>query len=368
MSATATLNPRAEVEALFRPATFGSRSLPHRIVMAPMTRSRAGEGNVVTDLTREYYRQRASAALIITEATQVSPQGVGYPDTPGIHTEAQVQAWRSVVDAVHAEGGTIVLQLWHVGRISHSMYHGGDSPVAPSAIAAEGRVFTAEGMKPFETPRALEAGEVREVVEQFRHGAKLALAAGFDGVEIHGANGYLIDQFLRDGSNQRNDRYGGSIENRMRFPLEVVDAVVNVWGADRVGVRISPLGGFNSMEDSDPEALFTAFAKALGKRGLGYLHIITDNAFADDPRSFDPLWLGSAFGGTVIAAGGFDAKAGADAIASGRADFVADGRDFIANPDLPVRYARGAEFAQPNATTFYGGGAEGSTDSPAVSD
>ena len=363
---TTTIAPRTEVEPLFRPTTIGPHAVAHRILMAPMTRSRAGEGHVVTDLPREYYRQRASAALIVTEATQVSPQGVGYPDTPGIHTEAQAEAWRSVVEAVHARGGRIFLQLWHVGRISHPMYHGGEKPVAPSAVAPEGEVFTAEGMKPFETPRALQTDEIPGVVAQFRHGAELARKAGFDGVEIHGANGYLVDQFLRDGSNRRTDRYGGSVENRLRFPLEVVDAVAEVWGPERVGVRISPLGAFNSMEDSDPKALFTAFARALGERNLAYLHVITDDAFADDPRSFDPLSLGPVFGGTVIAAGGYDAESGAKEIEDGRADLVAYGRAFIANPDLPARFARDAELADPDPSTFYGGGAEGYTDYPAA--
>jgi N-ethylmaleimide reductase len=355
-----------KIQSLFQPGSIGPLAVPNRMVMAPMTRSRAGEGKTVSDLTRAYYRQRASAALIITEASQVSTQGVGYPNTPGIHTDAQVAAWRAVVDDVHAAGGHIVLQLWHVGRVSHSMYHDGRAPVAPSAIAVDGEIFTAGGMKPFETPRALDASEIAEVVDDFRHGAEMARLAGFDGVEIHAANGYLIDQFLRDGANRRTDRYGGAIENRLRFPLEVVDAVTEVFGADRVGVRVSPLGGFNSMADSDPESLFRAFAGALGRRGLAYLHIITDDAFADDPRSFDQLSLGDAFGGTIIAAGGYDAESGAAEIDAGRADFVAYGRSFLANPDLPARFAQGADLNDPDPGTFYGGGSEGYTDYPVL--
>lgn len=356
---------RDSVAPLFTAATIGPFARAHRVIMAPMTRSRAAEGNVPTDATATYYAQRSSAALIVTEATQVSPLGVGYPDTPGIHTEAQVAAWRKVVDRVHAEGGVIFLQLWHVGRISHRMYHGGQLPVAPSAIAPEGEVYTAEGMTSFETPRALETDEIAGVVEEFRHGAEMARKAGFDGVEIHGANGYLLDQFLRDGANQREDRYGGSIENRLRFPLAVVDAVCGVWGPERVGIRISPLSGFNSMDDSNPEALFGTFARELGERGLAYLHVITDDSFADE-RSFDVLSLGRPFDGTVIAAGGFDAESAAAAIQSGRADFVAFGRPFLANPDLPARMAADAELNEPDPATFYGGGEVGYTDYPAL--
>ncbi len=362
---TALHATEGSVAPLFRPATLGPFTRPHRVVMSPMTRSRAAEGNAVTSQTATYYRQRASAALIVTEATQVSPGGVGYPSTPGIHTDAQVEAWRRVVDAVHAEGGVIFLQLWHVGRMSHPMYHGGALPVAPSAIAPLGEVFTAEGMKPFETPRALETDEIASVVAEFRHGAEMAKKAGFDGVEIHGANGYLIDQFLRDGSNRRTDRYGGSIENRLRFPLAVVDAVAAVWGPERVGVRISPLSAFNSMDDSHPAELFGAFARELGERSLAYLHIVTDDGFSDD-RSFDVLSLGEAFEGAVIAAGGFDAQSATEVVESGRADFVAFGRAFLANPDLPARLARGAELNAPDPSTFYGGGEEGYTDYPTL--
>ncbi len=367
MSPTAT-EPRTGVDALFRPVTVGALELPHRMVMAPMTRNRAAEGNVPSELAVEYYRQRASAALIVTEGSQVSSEGVGYPATPGIHTDAQVEGWRKVTDAVHAEGGRIALQLWHVGRISHPVFHGGDLPVAPSAVRPEGSVFTHEGEKDFVTPRALETDEVARVVEDFRLAARRAREAGFDAVEIHGANGYLLDQFLRDGSNRRTDRYGGSVENRLRFPLEVVDAVVEEWGADRVGVRIPPLGAFNDMRDSDPQTVFAAFAEELGRRELAYLHVIRDDAFAEEPVSFDPLVLGEVFGGTLIAASGYDAEEAARAIEEGPADLVAFGRSFLANPDLPRRAREGAGLNEPDPASFYGGEAEGYVDYPFLDD
>ena len=249
---------------LFAPFQLGPLLLPNRVVMAPMTRNRAGAGNVPTALNADYYGQRAAAGLIVTEATQVSPEGVGYPGTPGIHTDAQVEGWRRVTDAVHRAGGRIFLQLWHVGRISHpSLQPGGALPVAPSAIAAEGQVFTHSGLQPFVVPRPLETREIAGVVAQFEAGARHALAAGFDGVELHAANGYLIDQFLRDGTNRRTDRYGGSLENRTRFLREVVEAVAAVWDPERVGVRLSPWSDFNSMHDSDPPAIFGYVARAL---------------------------------------------------------------------------------------------------------
>ena len=362
-----TLSVRPDVAALFPPMRLGPYDLDNRMVMAPMTRSRATEESVPPGTAVTYYRQRASAGLIVTEGTQVHPEGVGYPSTPGIHTEEQVEAWRRITDAVHADGGRIFLQLWHVGRISHPQYHDGEKPVAPSAIRPEGSVYTAEGMKEFGEPRALTTEEIPERVAMYRRGAELSMDAGFDGVEIHGANGYLVDQFLRDGSNQRTDRYGGSIENRIRFPLEVVDAVVDVWGADRVGIRISPLSEFNDMADSDPQALFAAFVQALGERELGYLHIITDDGLPEgDARSFDPLTLGDVFGGTVVAASGYDAESGAEVVEAGRADLVAYGRAFLANPDLPRRFAEGAGLNEPDPDTFYGGGEEGYIDYPTL--
>jgi len=349
---------------LFTPGRLGSYELPHRIVMAPMTRSRAGEGNVPHELNARYYRQRASAALIITEASQVSPRGTGYPDTPGIHTEDQVEGWRRVVDAVHEEGGSIFLQLWHVGRISHPLYQGGEKPIAPSAVRPEGELYTAEGMKPFEEPRALETDEVPGVVEEFRRGAANALAAGFDGVEIHGANGYLVDQFLRGGTNRRTDRYGGSLENRLRFLSDVTEAATGEWGADRVGVRLSPLSAFNDMEDDDPRATFTAAAARLSDLGIAYLHVVEQNDFGDDPRSFDLREVHDAFDGPTMANGGYDPDRAREVVREGVAEFVSFARLFLANPDLPRRFREAAPLNEPDPDTFYGGGEEGYTDYP----
>jgi N-ethylmaleimide reductase len=348
---------------LFTPVTIGTLPLPNRVVMAPMTRNRAGEGNAPTALNVEYYVQRASAGLIVTEATQVSPQGVGYPGTPGIHSDQQVAGWRRVTAAVHAAGGRIFLQLWHVGRISHpSLQPNGGLPVAPSAIAAKGEAFTLTGMQPFPTPRALDTDEIADVVRQYADGARRALDAGFDGVEVHGANGYLIDQFLRDGTNQRSDRYGGSIENRTRFLGEVTDAVVAVWGAERVGLRISPRGEFNDMRDSDPAALFTRVAAQVGAKRLAYLHVVEPVGTADAlaPR------LRAAFGGPLILNGGFDRAAGDAALGAGSGDLVSFGAPFLANPDLPVRFRVGAPLNTPDHATFYGGAAKGYTDYPAL--
>jgi len=356
------------LEPLFRPVRLGPLDLPHRVVMAPMTRSRANEQGVPSSLAIEYYRQRSSAALIVTEATQVSSEGAGNMYTPGIHTAAQMEAWRRITDAVHEEGGRIFLQLWHAGRASHPSLHRGALPVAPSPITAAGTVFTKQGILPYERPRALGTEEVSRVVEDFWGAARKALDAGFDGVEIHGANGYLIDQFLRDGTNRRTDRYGGSIESRLRFPLEVVDAVTAVWGSDRVGVRVSPLGGFNGMYDSRPQALFASLAWALQERKLAYLHVVTDNAFVGQPVSFDPLSLGNFFGGPLISAGGYDAKAGAREIESGRTTLVAYARLFLANPDLPKRFAEGAALNEPDPVSFYDGGARGYIDYPFMTD
>jgi N-ethylmaleimide reductase len=357
---------RAELVPLFRPARLGSLRVPHRVAMAPMTRSRAGEGGIPSELAIEYYRQRASAAFIVTEAVQVSPEGVGYPGTPGIYTLAQADGWSRVVRAVRDAGGRIFLQLWHVGRISHPDFHGGALPVAPSVIRPAGSVRTPEGVKSFVSPRALEVHELPRLVEDFRRAAALALYAGFDGVEIHAANGYLLDQFLRDGTNRREDAYGGSIENRLRLPLEVVDAVVSVWGAHRVGIRVSPLSAANDMSDSNPRALFDALAQALRERDLAYLHVVTENGFVGELPAFDPLSLGEVFGGSVVAAGGYDAEAGARDIAAGRADFVAYARSFLANPDLPRRFADDAQLNEADPDTFFGGGAAGYVDYPSL--
>lgn len=352
---------------LLTAAQLGPSMLPNRIVMAPMTRNRAGEGLVPTGMMATYYRQRASAGLLITEATQVSPQGVGYPNTPGIHSDEQVEGWKQVTTAVHEQGGRIFLQLWHVGRISHpSLQPGGALPVAPSAIAPEGSVFTYQGLQPFVTPRALELEEIPGVVQQFADGARRALEAGFDGVEIHGANGYLIDQFLRDGTNQRTDVYGGSIESRARFLLEVTEAVVKVWGADRVGVRLSPLGAFNSMSDSDPEATFGYAAEELGKRRIAYLHL-AGLVGVENPESREHRMaqlLRQKFGGTLMVNGGLTRESGESLVASGLADLVSFGTLFLANPDLPERFAESAELNAPDRATFYGGDHRGYIDYP----
>jgi N-ethylmaleimide reductase len=352
--------------SLLTPVKIGDLNLENRVVMAPMTRNRAGKGNVPRELNASYYRQRASAGLVITEATQVDPTGVGYPGTPGIHSDEQVAGWQTVTEAVHEEGGQVALQLWHVGRISHpSLQPDGQLPVAPSAIKPAGQAFTARGLKDFVTPRALAGEEIPAVVAQYASAAVRAREAGFDGVEIHAANGYLIDQFLRDGTNHRTDAYGGSVENRTRFLLDVVEAVTSVWPRGRIGVRISPSGTFNDMSDSDPEAHFKYVAKALNPFGLAYLHVVEDFA-GTEPFNF--ATLREAFRGPYMANGGYTLERANEAIDSGRADLVSFGRLFIANPDLPHRFAVGAPLSEPNESTFYGGGERGYTDYPASTD
>lgn len=360
---TATLQGTRTEALLLSSYKLGDLNLKNRMVMAPMTRSRAVDGNVPHPLAAEYYVQRASAGLIITEATQVSPQGVGYIRTPGIHSAEQIAGWKKITDAVHAAGGKIFAQLWHVGRISHPDFHGGALPVAPSAITPKGTVFTTQGPKDMVTPRALELAEIPGIVEQFRKGAESAKAAGFDGVELHGANGYLLDQFIRDGSNKRTDAYGGSIENRARLPLEVTDAVVKVWGKERVGYRISPKGPFNDMSDSDPVATFSYLTGELSKRGIGYLHVVDPVTPAEGRVT--PV-LRKLFKGTYIVNGGFNADTGNAAIADGEADLVAFGATFLANPDLPIRYAKNAPLNTPDPATFYAGEEKGFTDYPAL--
>jgi N-ethylmaleimide reductase len=352
---------------LFTPFQLGPYELRNRMVMAPMTRSRAGEGNVLPDMAVEYYRQRASAGLIVTEGTQVSPQGVGYTHTPGIHSPAQVAAWRRVTDAVHVEGGRIFAQLWHTGRVSHPSFHGGELPVAPSAIGFEGQAFTYEGPRPYVAPRALETDEIAGVVAQFAAGAERAYEAGFDGVELHGANGYLIDQFLRDGSNQRTDPYGGSIQNRVRFLTEVARAAVDVWGGDRVGVRLSPRGVANGMSDGDPEATFGYAAYALNPFGLAYLHLIdpVGGPMMAPGARISPV-LRAIYRGPLIVNGGFDAASANEAVAGGQADLVSFGVPFLANPDLVRRYREGAPLNAPDRATFYGGDAHGYVDYPTL--
>jgi len=352
--------------SLFSPFQLGPLALRSRIVMAPMTRNRAGSGEVPTALNAEYYAQRASAGLIVAEASQVSPQGVGYPGTPGIHSAAQIAGWRGVTDAVHRTGGRIFLQLWHVGRISHpSLQPDGALPVAPSAIAPTGQAWTRDGMKPYVTPRALETHEITGIVEQFRKAAENAKAAGFDGVEVHAAHGYLIDQFLRDKTNRRSDRYGGSAANRARLLIEVMEAVTGVWGAERAGVHLSPTNvAFNDISDSDPPATFNTAVHALDRLGLAYLHLVEPGP-ADpigpgprlDAAFFRPLWMSA-----LIANKGYDLARANAAIQSSAADLVSFATLYLANPDLPERLRRGGPFNPPERKTFYGGGAAGYTD------
>ncbi|MGB5473982.1 MAG: alkene reductase [Gammaproteobacteria bacterium] len=340
--------------------------LPNRVVMAPLTRNRAGEGNVPQAMNVEYYRQRASAGLIIAEATQISPQGLGYPSTPGIHSAQQLAGWQDVVLAVHDRGGRIVLQLWHVGRISHpSLQPGGVLPVAPSAIRPAGDAVTYTGMQPFVTPRALETQELPALVEQYAQAAHHALQAGFDGVEIHAANGYLLDQFLRDGSNRRTDLYGGSLENRMRLLREVTAAVCGVTGAGRVGVRISPENSFNDMHDSDPQATFEQVAAMLDGFGLAYLHVV-EGDMPSFVRTLDYGRIRAAFSGCYLANAGYDLARAQQAIQSGAADMVSFGTLYIANPDLVERFRQGAALNTPDPDTFYGGDEHGYTDYPAL--
>ena len=352
---------------LFTPFQLGPYELRNRIVMAPMTRSRAGADNTPTPLMAEYYGQRAGAGLIVTEGSQVSPAGVGYPDTPGIYTDAQVEGWRAVTEVVHARGGRIFLQLWHVGRVSHPSFQpGGALPLAPSAIGIEGQsLYTAAGLVPFVTPRALETDEIAGVVEQFAEGARRAYRAGFDGVELHGANGYLIDQFLRDGSNHRTDRYGGTAENRARFLMEVTAAVVDVWGGRRVGVRLSPVGPYNGMHDSDPVATFSVAAHGLNRFGLAYLHVVEPVGMEMPGGRVTPV-LKAVFRGPLIANGGYGAETGNRAVAGRQAEMVSFGTAYLANPDLPERLRAGAPLNEPDRATFYGGDAHGYTDYPVL--
>jgi N-ethylmaleimide reductase len=353
---------------LFTPISIGSITLPNRLVMAPLTRNRAGAGNIPTELVATYYEQRASAGLIVTEATQVCPEGVGYANTPGIHSDEQVAGWRRVTEAVHAVGGRIFLQLWHVGRISHpSLQPGGALPVAPSAVAPAGSAKTPSGPQPFVAPRALELEEIPGVIACYAEGARRALAAGFDGVEIHGANGYLIDQFLRDGTNRRADGYGGSLERRVRFLAEVTEAVLAVAGAGRVGVRLSPLSPYNDMSDSDPFSTFGHAAGLLDRSGLGYLHLVLPGSAEEGSEAQRMLaHLRQRFRSPLVVNGGYTYAMGDAALAAGLADLVSFGTSFLANPDLPARFAAGAPLNDPDPKTFYGGGAHGYVDYPAL--
>lgn len=343
--------------SLFDPITVGDLLLPNRVIMAPLTRCRASEGRVPNDLMCEYYRQRASAGLILSEATAIDPSAVGYPDTPGIWSEAQVQGWQKVTDAVHQAGGLIVLQLWHVGRISDPHYLNGDLPVAPSAIAATGPVRLLRPERDYVTPRALRTEEIPLIVECYRRGAENALRAGFDGVEIHGANGYLIDQFLQSCSNHREDQYGGSIANRARFLTEVVDAVIGVWGPGRVGVHLAPRGDNMSMGDADPAALFRYCVTQLNQRGIAF--ICTREHFRENPLTPE---LRSLFNGVFIANEGFDRASAMAAVEQNIVDAVAFGKPFISNPDLPLRLQQDLPLTPFDVNSFYTPGARGYTD------
>lgn len=356
---------------LFTPVRVGPYTLSHRVVMAPLTRMRAGPGDIPSDLMVEYYAQRASqGGLIISEATPVSIRGYGYAGAPGIYSDTQIEGWKRVTDAVHAKGGRIMLQLWHVGRQSHvDLQPDGEAPVAPSAIRAEGYAYTRNGPVEFSTPRALALDEILAIIEEFREGAARARRAGFDGVEIHGANGYLPDQFLQDGTNQRTDEYGGSIKNRARFMLDVTDAAISVWGADRVGVRLAPSGTYGSMSDSNPQATFGYVTEQLDRRKIAYLHVIEPRIkgielIAEGQAPVAPEQLRRKFSRTLIAAGGFTRETAVAIIAAGNADLVAFGRFFIANPDLPERFRRGLPLNAYDRMTFYGGDARGYTDYP----
>ena len=367
---TATASP------LFTPLRLGAIELANRIVMAPLTRNRAeGAGRIPSALAIEYYGQRAEAGLIVAEATQISPMGQGYLDTPGIYSDAQVAAWQPITAEVHRRGGRIVLQLWHVGRISHvSLLPDGAAPVAPSALRAEAKTYTAEGFSDVSAPRALRLDEIPGLIEDYRHAARNAIAAGFDGVEVHAANGYLIDQFLRDGSNHRDDAYGGSIENRTRLLFEVVQAVAQEIGAERTGVRLSPVTPVNDARDSDPQPLFERAVERLDALGLAFVHVIegtTGGPRELEDRPFDYEALKAAYRraggkGAWMVNNGYDKALAEQAVASGRADAVAFGRPFIANPDLVERLRRDAPLNPVDADTLYGGGAKGYIDYPTL--
>lgn len=346
--------------ALLSPITLGELELPNRVIMAPLTRCRAdNEGIVPNALMAEYYAQRASAGLILTEATVIDPMGIGYAHTPGIYSDAQIDGWKQVTDAVHARGGRIMLQLWHVGRISHPHFLHGETPVAPSAIKPSGHVSLLRPKTEFVTPRALELEEIPDIITAYKRAAENAKQAGFDGVEIHAANGYLLDQFLQDGTNQRRDAYGGSVENRARLILEVTDAILDVWSAGRVGVHLAPRGDMHDMRDSNPRETFGYLARELGKRKLAF--IFTREHQAED--SLTP-YLKQEFGGAMIANENFTQESAEATLATGNADAVAFGRLFIANPDLPERFANHAALNKPDMEHFYSGGAKGYTDYP----
>jgi N-ethylmaleimide reductase len=355
---------------LFDSFRLGDLTLPNRVVMAPLTRNRADPGNVPSALAVEYYSQRASAGLIVSEGTQVVPEGQGYELTPGLHSPAQIAGWKKVTDAVHARGGRIFAQLWHVGRVSHvSLQPGGGPPVAPSAIRARTKTYVGGNFAEVSEPRALELHEIPGVIAGYRQGARNAIDAGFDGVEIHGANGYLVDQFMRDSTNKRTDAYGGPIENRARFLLEVTDAIAREIGASRTGIRISPVSPANDIADSDPWTLFCYAVDRLNAIKPVYLHVVEgatggDRDIAGD--RFDFAAFRKRFHGAYIANNGYTPDTAAKTLAEGRADLIAFGKPFIANPDLVTRLKKRAPLAVPDKATFYGGGAKGYTDYPAL--
>jgi len=364
----------AEQDVLYQPFTLGDLPLANRILMAPLTRSRSKQpGDIPWELNATYYAQRVGAGLIFSEATQVSPQGKGYAFTPGIHSEAQVAGWQKVTAAVHDAGGRIYLQLWHVGRISRpELQPEGRQPVAPSAIKPEGAqtfIDAESGLVDVLQPRALRTEEMPDVVDQFRNGAINAQRAGFDGVEIHAANGYLLDQFLRSKSNRRSDAYGGPVENRLRLPLMVVDAVIEVWGAERTGIRVSPTGTFNDMHDDDPVATYSMFASALNSKGLAFIEVVEDSFQGNDVEGRPENVIQAIqknFNGAYIANGNYSADEARQRIAAGRADLVSFGRPFISNPDLPQRLRVGAALNEYDEETFYGGDERGYTDYPSL--
>jgi N-ethylmaleimide reductase len=354
---------------LFSPLKMGALTLNNRIAMAPLTRSRAGSAGIPGPMNADYYAQRASAGVIVSEATNISPEGRGYAYTPGVYSDEQVAGWRLVTDAVHAKGGKILCQLWHVGRISHpSLQPGGVLPVAPSAIRPEGNAFTEEGFQPHVTPRALTLEEIPGVIDHYRHATDCARRAGFDGVEIHAANGYLIDQFLKDKTNHRTDMYGGSIENRVRFMREVTAAVVDAWSADRVGIRLSPISPANDIADSDPEPLFLHAVDQLNRFNLAFLHMVegATGGPREVPGGFDLQKLRRAFNGVYIANNGYNLEMAIEARAKNLADVIAFGRPYIANPDLVERFKVGAPLARLDPATLYGGDAHGYTDYPVL--
>jgi N-ethylmaleimide reductase len=354
---------------LFSPFRMGDIELKNRIVMAPLTRNRATPGlDAPNDLNVEYYRQRASAGLIVSEASQISQQGQGYLWTPGVYTDAQVEGWRKITDAVHEAGGKIVIQLWHVGRVSHtSLQPGGQAPVAPSAIVARTKTFVEGGFADTSAPRALDLSEIPGIIADYAHAAENAKRAGFDGVELHGANGYLIDQFLKDGANHRADAYGGSVENRMRFALEAVDAVLSVWPASRVGIRLSPVSPANDAVDSAPEKVFFPLVRELDKRGLAFIHVIEGSTgMTRDNAPFDYEGLRKSFRGAYMANNGYTRELALEAVGADRVDLVSFGKAFIANPDLVERLRRDAPLNPLDKKTLYGGDDHGYTDYPAL--